>query len=138
MAEMERIINKLKESLITNRGFKKSGAGVTKRLRSEEDFDIPDAAIEGIMSGDLFGGRHTAIYDVIEENYITDIEETFEDFLSLTEREKTWLGEFDEDGCLGWDLISEWIWENVDVSVCHKTADRYAKEVMSRSRVCVA
>lgn len=127
MAEFERIKNKLDEYLIKNMGFKKNGAGVSKVLKEEKDIGVGlnTDVIAGIESGSLYGGRHESFYDVVEENYIRDIEERFDSFLKLTDREAAWLDEYDEDGCLGWDLISEYIWDYVDVAVSHKAADKY-------------
>lgn len=132
MAEFERITNKLNEYLIKNMGFKKNGRGVSKVLVEEKDIEVRlnKDVIPGIEWGDLYCGRHESFYDVVEENYISDIEERFDDFLKLTDREAAWLDEYDEDGCLGWDRISEYIWDYVDVAVSHTAADKYFYDYM--------
>ena len=131
MAEMERIINKLRNYLIDSKGFKKNGEGVTKTLSDEFNKYIRDDVIIDISEGRCFGGDMKYMYGTIEDNCLSSIEDELEDVLNLTEHEQRWLCSYD-DGCYGLDLISDWIWENVQV-ICNKAkADVYVNKVYSK------
>lgn len=132
MAEMERIINKLRNYCIDELHMKKSGQGVTFWLKAEKDFHISDDNLMDIVAGRAFGGSLERLKDVLTDNYITSVlVEKYDLFLSLTERECNWLESYDEDGMLGADLIEEWIWDNVDVAVNEDALKRYVKEVVA-------
>ncbi len=128
MAEKERIINKLKDYCIKNMGFKKDGEGIKKTLKDEKDFFVTDNVVLTILSGSAYGGKIEYLYSLIEDNYISEIEDRFSDFLNLTEKEREWLDE-DEDGCYGADIISEWIWDYFDVTAARNKVDWFARNI---------
>lgn len=134
MAEYERIINKLNTYLVNNMGFKKNGMGYSKILKDEADIGLSDQKVSMIASGNLFGGRKESYYETIEEDYIVErIEERYDEFLILTNKERAWLSSYDEDGIYGADAISEYIWDYLDVSVNRKMADKYMEKVVKKA-----
>lgn len=126
MSTYERILHKLTVHL-EELGFRKSQDEYKKTLKTSSDFRITKHHYDAISSGNAYGGNRDYLFFFAEENYISDIEESFEDVLSLTENEKKWLRTYDEDGCLGWDLISDWIWEHVSVSIQRKAFNAFIK-----------
>ena len=131
MSEYDRITNKLNRYLIDNMGFKKNGIGLSKVLKAD-DIDLSDEKVVLIATGRLYGGSKEIYYEAIEEDYLVGrIEERFEEFLTFTDKERAWLNSFDEEGFYGADLISDYIWNYINVAVDRKIADKHMAKVMN-------
>ena len=126
MATYERIVNKLTNYLVSL-GFKEKNGQYTKVLKDTADFRISKTLYDAISTGKAYGGNMDYLPMCAEENFITDLENGFDKVLPLTDHEKEWLQSFDEDGLYGWDLISEWIWDNVEVTVQKKAFNAFTK-----------
>ena len=121
----EMIEKKLESYLIKNMGFQSYKGMLIKRIKPSE-YLLADNAIELTLAGKAFGGDISYLKMAIVENYIADrIEDKYENFLDLTEEEKDFLDGEDEDGVCGTDVISEWIWDTLEVSVNDKEFENY-------------
>ena len=132
MAEKERIINKLMNYMIKNMGFKACDGYITKTLKNPREFLVSDHVVTTILNGNAYGGETKYIYSLIEDNYISDIEDKYTEFLNLTEKEGAFL-DADDDGCYGFDVISEWIWDNVHVEADHSRVDIFVEKIAKRN-----
>ena len=126
------IVQKLKTYLLSEKGFIPVGEGVQKVLKDEKDFIVSDDAYILMHKGQIFDGQWRYLYDLISDNYKTEIEDKFEDWLDLTDDEIDWLHESeDEDSdTTGWDIISEWIWDYVDTACDRCAVDTVAGRVI--------
>ena len=126
------IIKKLKQFLVTQKGFNLSGKGVQKTLKDEKDFIVSDNAYIMMYKGYLYEGNWRYFYDLIADNYRSEIEENFEDWLSLSESEIDWLHEPLEDGddLTGFEVISEWIGDYVDTACDTCAVDSVAGRII--------
>lgn len=126
------IVQKLKTYLLSEKGFISQGEGLQKVLKDENDFIVSDDVYILMHKGQIFDGQWRYLYDLISDNYKTEIEDKFEDWLDLTQEEVEWLHESeDEDSdTTGWDIISEWIWDYVDTACDRCAVDTVAGKVI--------
>ncbi len=114
------IEDKLTEYLVQKMGFVKEGLVLKKTLDNEADFICPPGTYLAFHQGQIYGGNVDYLYSMLADNYVTQIEDRFDEFLELTDEERAFIDNpVDEDieDFTGFDVISQWIWDYVEVTV---------------------